>query len=149
MHSNQASPVEEVNPHSHNHVQPLILVNQHVDQVSRHLSSAAGSSEGPASESVGNIGSVAVGASETVVQVAVVDRSAVVHTGGRIVRTGTLVVDGGRGLGKGLLQAISRSCSVGTVLDHSVDGRIGARVDAGAVASAVVGLHEAGVANSL
>lgn len=98
---------------------------------SSHLSPAAGSSEGPASKAVSNIGGVAGSAAETVVEVVVVDRAAVVHAGSsKVVSLGTSS-SGASSLGHGLLETVSAGGTGGTVLDHLVDLVPGARVDAG------------------
>lgn len=110
---------------------------------------ASASSQGPASETVGNIGRVATGSSEGVVEVVVVDRAAVVHASRGIVVTSTIVVGGSPGLVKSLAKTITVGGSGSAVADHLDDLVVGARVDTGAVTGAVVGLHETRVADTV
>ena len=109
------------------------------------LDVAAAGGEGPAREAVGNVHGVAGGAGEAVVEVGVVDGAAVVQTGGGIVRAAAGVAELGGGAGVGLLEAVAVGGAGGAVADHLDDLVLGAGVDAGAGAGAVVGLHEARV----
>lgn len=88
------------------------------------------------------MGGVAVGAGEGVVEVVVVDRAAVVETGGGVVGPGRNTTKVARGAAKGLLETISRGGTGGTVTDHLEDGGLRAGVDTGAAAGAVVALHQ-------
>ena len=119
------------------------------DGDSLRLELAAGVGEGPAGEAVGDVGGVAGGAGEGVVEVGVVDGAAVVETGGGVVGTGVGGAEGSAGGGEGLLDAVAVGGTAGAVTDHLDDGLVGAGVDAGAGAAAVVRLHQAGVDNAV
>lgn len=106
-------------------------------------------SEGPASEPVSNVSSVAGSASKAVVQVVVVDRAAVVKTSSSIVSPSATVAKLAGGARKGLLDAITIGSTRGTVTDHEEDLVGRARVNAVAAARPVVGLHKTGVEDAV
>lgn len=112
------------------------------------LSPALAGSKGPTSKTVGNILGVASSASQAVVEVVVVDRTTVVHSGGGVPRPRTIADDGGSLL-MSLHQAISMLSTLCSVSDHLQDLVLRTRVDAGAHSGAIVGLHKSGVDNTL
>ena len=110
-------------------------------------------SKRPSGETVSDVGGVAGGASEAVVEVGVVDGARVVLASsgveGASVAASTAKV--ALGLGEKLLETVTVDSTSGTITDHLEDHLVAAtacrRARAGAVA--VVGLHESGVADTV
>lgn len=112
------------------------------------LSPALAGSKGPTSETVSNVLGVATSASQAVVEVIIVDRTTVVHSGGGVPRPRAIANNGGSLL-MSLHQAISMLSTLCSVSDHLQDLVLRTRIHAGAHSGTIVGLHQSGVDNTL
>ena len=113
------------------------------------LGDTAGLSQGPASKAVSNIRRIARSAAAAIVEIAVVGRAAVVNTSTSIILADTTITSIALSRGNSLLETVAKGGTGRAVPDHLRDLAGRARVDARAAAGAVVGLHEARVADAV
>ena len=116
-------------------------ITEHDPGRSQSPQGASRRSEDPASEAVGHVGSVTRGRSEALIEVVIVDGSAVVLASSRVGSASTRP-DRAACLGEDLLEASAMSSSGSAVADHEEDLVKGAGADLEAAALTVVGLHE-------
>ena len=85
------------------------------------LSLAVAGCQGPTSQAVRNVRSIARCTAQAVVEVTVVSGATVIETRGSIERAAPVVLDGTPRLGKELLQASTGRGARGTIFDHLCD----------------------------
>jgi len=127
------------------HEGDLNPVTQHLDR--KILGGALGRGETPTVETVGDIFSIAGSATETVVEVTVVNRATVVESGGSIGGLGILLTMA-TSLRHKLLQTVASGGSLNAVLNHLQDLVRWARADTITGTSAIMRLHQSWVGDT-
>jgi len=128
------------------HEGDLNPVTQHLDR--KILGGALGRGETPTVETVGDIFSIAGSATETVVEVTVVNRATVVESGGSIGGLGILLTMA-TSLRHKLLQTVASGGSLNAVLNHLQDLVRWARADTITGTSAIMRLHQSWVGDTV